>query len=136
MTTLVATPRGHFAVDITGPMDAPPLMLVAGLGDDHTSWAPVLDGLANSYRCITFDNRGIGASPITPSPYTIADLAHDTHAIANALKLDRVTGVGSSMGAPSARNGLSIIPPTSTASSSPTVGQAETHTSLFSSNIG
>jgi pimeloyl-ACP methyl ester carboxylesterase len=62
------TERGRFAVEITGPAEAPPAVLIAGLGDDHASWEPVLPYLTPEYRCVTFDNRGIGLSPITPGP--------------------------------------------------------------------
>jgi pimeloyl-ACP methyl ester carboxylesterase len=73
----VDTARGRFAVQIHGPTEAPPVVLIAGLGDDHASWEPVLPYLIPARRCVTFDNRGIGLSPITPGPYRIADLAED-----------------------------------------------------------
>ena len=38
---------------------------MAGLGDDHASWEPVLPHLTPRYRCITFDNRGIGLRTTT-----------------------------------------------------------------------
>jgi pimeloyl-ACP methyl ester carboxylesterase len=68
------TDRGRFAVEITGPAEAPPVVLIAGLGDDHASWEPVLSYLAAQYRCVTFDNRGVGRSPITPQAMPAADL--------------------------------------------------------------
>lgn len=92
------TERGRFAVEITGPAEAPPAVLIAGLGDDHASWEPVLPGLAAEYRCVTFDNRGIGLSPITPGPYRIPELAADAHAIHRALDLEPCIAIGSSMG--------------------------------------
>ncbi len=98
MVELVATSRGNFAVEITGPSTGKPIVFVAGLGDDHHSWDGILPSLVSSYQCITFDNRGIGESPITPGPYSISELAEDTHAIVTALKLGPVTAIGSSMG--------------------------------------
>ena len=74
------------------------MVLVAGLGDDHASWDPILEYLTPVYRCITFDNRGIGASPVTPGPYRIADLAADAHALHQALGLAPCVAIGSSMG--------------------------------------
>jgi 3-oxoadipate enol-lactonase len=94
----VDTERGRFAVDVHGPAGAPPVVLVAGLGDDHSSWEPVLPWLTRAYRCVTFDNRGIGLSPITPGPYSIAELAADAHALHRALRLDPCVAIGSSMG--------------------------------------
>ena len=98
MTDLVGTARGRFAVDAAGPSGGRPVVLVAGLGDDHASWDPVLEYLTPAYRCITFDNRGIGASPITLGPYRIADLAEDAHALHEALGLVPSVVIGSSMG--------------------------------------
>jgi 3-oxoadipate enol-lactonase len=92
------TDRGRFAVEITGPAEAPPVVLIAGLGDDHASWEPALPYLAAEYRCVTFDNRGIGLSPITPGPYRIPELAADAHAIYRALGLEPCVAIGSSMG--------------------------------------
>ena len=71
---------------------------MAGLGDDHASWEPVLPYLAPEYRCVTFDNRGIGLSPITPGPYSVAGLADDVHALHQALQLPPCIAIGSSMG--------------------------------------
>jgi 3-oxoadipate enol-lactonase len=94
----VDTERGRFAVEIHGPAGAPPVILIAGLGDDHASWEPVLPFLSAARRCVTFDNRGIGLSPITPGPYRIADLAGDAHALHRALGLQPCVAIGSSMG--------------------------------------
>jgi len=94
----LVTERGRFAVEILGPPEAVPVVLIAGLGDDHASWEPILPYLTSQYRCVTFDNRGIGLSPITPGPYTIADLAADVHALHQALKLEPCVAIGSSMG--------------------------------------
>jgi 3-oxoadipate enol-lactonase len=98
VSELVSTARGSFTVQVTGPADGPPLVLVAGLGDDHTSWEPVLPWLTPRYRCVTFDNRGIGGSPVTPGPYAVADLAADAHAVHQALRLPPCVAVGSSLG--------------------------------------
>jgi 3-oxoadipate enol-lactonase len=96
--TFVETERGRFAVDLNGPADAPVMMLVAGLGDDRSSWTDVVPNLSNTYRCVTFDNRGIGESPITPGPYRIGEMAEDAEQIARALELPVLVAVGSSMG--------------------------------------
>jgi 3-oxoadipate enol-lactonase len=95
---LIVTRRGPFFVAQSGPMDAATIVLVAGLGDDHASWEEPAALLADSYRIVTFDNRGIGGSPITPGPYSIPQMAEDVHELASALGLERVRAVGSSMG--------------------------------------
>ncbi len=99
MIQFVDTDRGRFAAEIHGPASASlTVVLIAGLGDDHASWEPVLPYLAIKHRCVTFDNRGIGLSPITPGPYSIAGLAADAHALHKALRLDPCIAIGSSMG--------------------------------------
>lgn len=95
---MIATVRGDFLVEQSGPADGPAIVLVAGLGDDHGSWAEPAAILARSHRVITFDNRGIGGSPITPGPYSIPEMAEDVHHLVSALGLGRVSAAGSSMG--------------------------------------
>ncbi|HEY6294056.1 MAG TPA: alpha/beta hydrolase [Streptosporangiaceae bacterium] len=98
MVEFFSTAQGRFAVNDTGPREGRPVVLVAGLGDDHASWESVLPYLAPEYRCVTFDNRGIGRSPITPGPYSMAGLADDVHALHQALQLPPCIAIGSSMG--------------------------------------
>jgi 3-oxoadipate enol-lactonase len=100
----VETPRGSFYVEQTGPDNqtspdnARSIVFVAGLGDDHASWDAPIEYLSPKYRCVTYDNRGIGRSPITDGPYTTRQLAEDAQAIADQLGLDKLIAVGSSMG--------------------------------------
>lgn len=94
----VETERGEFQVERTGPSGGQTIVLVAGLGDDSSSWQDVVSRLSRSYDCVCFDNRGIGQSPITDGPYTTAQLADDAHGIAAALGLEQIVAVGSSMG--------------------------------------
>ena len=98
MVEFISTTQGRFAVHEAGPLEGRPVVLVAGLGDDHTSWEPVLPYLTPEYRCFTFDNRGIGLSPVTPGPYSTAGLAADVHALHQALQLQPCIAIGSSMG--------------------------------------
>jgi 3-oxoadipate enol-lactonase len=98
MGQVVPTARGDFFVEQRGPGHGVPLVFVAGLGDDHSSWADPVDVLSESFRCITFDNRGIGRSVVTPGPYTTQSMAADAEAVAVALGLGTVDAIGSSMG--------------------------------------
>lgn len=98
MSELIETPRGSFLVEQRGPRTAQPLVFVAGLGDDHSSWDDPIGYLSDAYRCIAFDNRGIGQSPITRGPYTTAELAADAQVVVAALGLSSVVALGSSMG--------------------------------------
>lgn len=75
-----------------------PIVFVAGLGDDRTSWAAQVADLARDHLVVAFDNRGIGESSAPPGPYTTEQMADDAHDVARGLKLDPVVAVGSSMG--------------------------------------
>lgn len=98
MGELIATVRGDFYVAEHGPAEGTPVIFVAGLGDDHTSWAEPVAVLSERLRCFTFDNRGIGNSPMTAGPYSARELAEDAEAVVTALDLVEVDVVGSSMG--------------------------------------
>ena len=50
--------------------DGPPLLLIHGLGYARWGWEPVADRLAERFRVLLFDNRGIGESEVPPGPYT------------------------------------------------------------------
>lgn len=107
--------------DITGPADAPPIVLIMGLGMQLVAWPPALvEGLvARGFRVVRFDNRDIGLStrvtgsrpidmrkaavkamlrlPVRP-PYTLEDMAGDTVGLMDALGIARAHVVGVSMG--------------------------------------
>ena len=53
---------------VDGPDDGEPLMLVAGLGLDLTSWPQrMVDGFADrGFRVVRFDNRDVGRSSRMP----------------------------------------------------------------------
>jgi pimeloyl-ACP methyl ester carboxylesterase len=101
---------------VEGPVDGVPLLLVAGLGIDLTSWPQrMVDGFVDrGFRVVRFDNRDVGRSSqiATPPPgrlrqllarprpdaYDLADMAADTYGLLEHLDLDRVHLVGMSMG--------------------------------------
>lgn len=80
-----------------GP-EAPWVVLIHGLGYGRWGWEPVLDGLAERFRLVWFDNRGIGASSVPPGPYTTAALAEDVVAVMDAAGVERAHVVGTSLG--------------------------------------
>jgi pimeloyl-ACP methyl ester carboxylesterase len=75
-----------------------PIVFVAGLGDDRTSWAAQIPEFARDHLVVAFDNRGIGESSAPPGPYTTEQMADDAHDVVRHLGLDPVVAVGSSMG--------------------------------------
>lgn len=75
-----------------------PIVLVSGFSADHSSWDAIRDQLALRYRVITFDNRGVGQTTVTKSPYLVEDFANDTAALCRHLKIDSAYFIGNSMG--------------------------------------
>ena len=76
----------------------PPVVLVAGLADDRSSWDAVVPALASTRTVVTLDNRGSGESSTPAGPYSIAQMADDAHTVVRHLGLGPVTAIGSSMG--------------------------------------
>lgn len=76
----------------------PPMALIAGLGDDLTSWEPQIGFFRKHYAVLAIDNRGIGRSSIPEGPYSIRQMADDAHLVVSEIGLDPVIAIGSSMG--------------------------------------
>lgn len=86
-----------------GPASAPTVLLVPPLGRGRESWEPVLEALAESYRCLLFDPRGVGRSQaMTGEVYSAETLAEDAAAVMDADGDVPVHVVGWSLGAAAA----------------------------------
>jgi pimeloyl-ACP methyl ester carboxylesterase len=83
-------------VERTG--NGPAILFVAGLGDDHTLFDPLVDRMRDQFTCITFDHRGSGASSALPEGSSLVTLADDAHRLLEQLGRGPVIVVGSSMG--------------------------------------
>lgn len=81
-----------------GPEDAPVVLFGNSLGTNLSMWAPQVGALSRRFRVITFDQRGHGASPVPPGPYTMADLGQDVAALMDQLGIRRASYVGLSIG--------------------------------------
>jgi len=97
--------RGTTAIrELRGPLGAPALMLLHGLGATGAlNWAAAFSALAESYRVIAVDHRGHGAGIRAASAFRLADCADDVVALADRLGVDRFVAVGYSMGGPIAQ---------------------------------
>lgn len=51
------------------------LLLIACIPAIANDWASLAEPLSASRRVVAYDNRGSGASTVTPGPYTTAQLA-------------------------------------------------------------
>jgi pimeloyl-ACP methyl ester carboxylesterase len=112
----------HLEYESHGSDKHPAVILIMGLGMQLVAWPPALIEalVAAGRRVIAFDNRDIGLSGSGPLPahytppprallahllhqeftpaYRIADMAADTLALADALRIDRFDIVGASLG--------------------------------------
>jgi pimeloyl-ACP methyl ester carboxylesterase len=61
-------------------------------------WADMVPRLADRYRVIAFDNRGLGGSERGTGPITVASMAEDTAALLEALDVPKAHIVGWSLG--------------------------------------
>ncbi len=83
---------------LSGRDDRPVLVLSHSLGQDHAMWDAQAADLAAHFRVLRYDIRGHGASGVTDGAYTIAQLAGDVLALADALGIDRFAFWGVSLG--------------------------------------
>ncbi len=77
----------RIAVYEEGNPDSPTVVLVHGFPDSHVLWDGVVPRLAERFRILRYDNRGVGLSsaPKAVSAYTTACLADDFAAVIEAL---------------------------------------------------
>ncbi|WP_435746593.1 alpha/beta fold hydrolase [Nocardioides sp. SYSU DS0663] len=76
----------------------PALLLLHGLGCDHTTWAPVIGLLARRYTVIAPDLLGHGDSAKPRADYSLGGFANGMRDLLTVLGVDRVTVVGHSFG--------------------------------------
>ncbi len=76
----------------------PPLLLIAGLNSDHSLFRVFIPRLAERYRTIVFDNRGIGQSTGADTPFTVESLADDSAELIRALDIGSAHVLGVSLG--------------------------------------
>jgi pimeloyl-ACP methyl ester carboxylesterase len=82
--------------EVSGEGD--PLLLVMGTSGSIPLWGELLPRLAERYRVIAFDNRGLGGSERGDGPITVASLAEDASALLEALDVPRAHAMGWSLG--------------------------------------
>ena len=86
--------RSAFSVEGEGE----PLFLIHGIGASRASFAGLIPLLKSQYRCISYDLRGHGASPVPKPPYTLDDLVEDLEALRKELGIERAHFAGHSLG--------------------------------------
>ncbi|HXG91859.1 MAG TPA: alpha/beta hydrolase [Blastocatellia bacterium] len=75
-----------------------PLVLIRGLGSACDSAPQLVEKLADSLRVLSFDNRCVGLTDQPQQSFTVADMADDTAALMDALKVESAHVLGISLG--------------------------------------
>ncbi len=76
----------------------PPLLLIHGIGDNSTTWLPVMAELARNHLVIAPDLLGHGQSDKPRADYSVAAYANGMRDLLGTLDVDRVSLVGHSLG--------------------------------------
>lgn len=84
--------------EISGPEDAPVLVLGSSLGTTGAMWEPQIPAWEGHLRLVRYDHRGHGGSPVPPGPYALEQLAGDVLALLDDLGLERASVGGTSLG--------------------------------------
>lgn len=90
--------HGGCRLSFTVRGEGPPVLFIQGTGLHGDGWLPQVDGLADSYRCLTFDNRGMGRSLPEGGRITVGRMADDALAILDAMSWESAHVVGHSLG--------------------------------------
>jgi len=98
-TRIVAANGLDQAVLVAGPDAGPAVLLIHGLGWDHSLWRfQVAPLVARGLRVVAPDLRGMGASGKPTAPWSIGDYVADLAALLDQLGVGRVVVAGFSMG--------------------------------------
>ncbi len=84
--------------ELTGPVDAPVVALVHGLGLHRGLWRDYLPGLSRRYRVLSYDLIGHGGSPAPRGEPSLATFSEQLRALLDELEIDRCTIAGFSLG--------------------------------------
>ncbi|WP_425550084.1 alpha/beta fold hydrolase [Actinomycetospora chlora] len=86
--------RRAFRMAGSGPV----LLLIHGIGDDSSTWRPLLDDLARDHTVLAPDLLGHGGSDKPRGDYSVAAYANGMRDLLGVLDIDRATLVGHSLG--------------------------------------
>lgn len=75
-----------------------PLILIHGVGLDHTMWEKQVKSLSGNFRVICYDMVGHGGSEHPLGPYSLSLFVDQLLALINYLKIEKSHVVGFSMG--------------------------------------
>ena len=78
--------------------DGPVIVFSHGFAMDHEMFAPQVNALRDSWRCITWDERAHGATETSAEPFSYWDSASDVIGLLDHLGIDRAVLAGMSQG--------------------------------------
>jgi pimeloyl-ACP methyl ester carboxylesterase len=90
------THRIHY--EVRGRQDAPPLLLIMGMGFSRRAWHTLPHRLDDDFRVVLLDNRGTGQSTAPRGLCRTRDMAEDALAVLDAAGAGRAFVFGMSMG--------------------------------------
>jgi pimeloyl-ACP methyl ester carboxylesterase len=93
---VVQVGRQQLSYDDTGG-SGPAVVFIHAFSMDRSMFAPQLDVLRKTYRCITWDQRAHGGSP-ADAPFTLWDSANDCLALLDRLGIKTASLFGASQG--------------------------------------
>jgi 3-oxoadipate enol-lactonase len=83
---------------VTGPEDAPVLVLSNSLGTTYEMWNPQIERLSERFRVVRYDTRGHGRSDTPRGPYSIDEAGGDVIDLLDHLGVERAHVAGLSLG--------------------------------------
>jgi 3-oxoadipate enol-lactonase len=78
--------------------EGPALFMIHGIGSRRQGWARIVEGLKSSFRCITYDLRGHGESPLPDGKFGLDELVADLEALRAKLGIEKAHFIGHSLG--------------------------------------
>jgi pimeloyl-ACP methyl ester carboxylesterase len=100
-TQTISVGEFSFTVDVAGPTDGAPVLLLHGFPETRRMWAPLVEALgAAGYRAIAPDQRGYsaGARPAAIEAYATQHLIADALGLMDALGFPRFHQIGHDWG--------------------------------------
>jgi len=83
---------------LSGPEQAPVLVLSNSMGTTTAMWDDQLEALSRHHRVLRYDHRGHGGAGPPPGPYRMEQLGGDLLGLLDELELERVSFCGLSLG--------------------------------------